>query len=163
MGGEAQGAYGKGRVQPVKPVALFSGVVPVGPDGRVSVPFQMPSYRGQVRVMAIVAGASRIGRAETDITVRDPLVVQTTVPRFVAQNDELQIPVFLTNMSGQPLDITVKVESANLPIVGMVIPKSSPTPITWTKDAGHIKLDNGRNDTVVFQAKVAVPVGGAKL
>jgi hypothetical protein len=162
--GEAQGAYGKGRVQPVKPVALFSGVVPVGADGHITIPFQIPSYRGQVRVMAVVASPTRIGHADTDVTVKDPLVVQTTFPRFVTQNDELQIPVFLTNMSGQALDITVKLESSNLPIVGLVMPKNSPIPLSFLgKDTGHIKIDNGKNDTIVFQAKAMIPVGGAKL
>src|SRR5690606_11821215 len=31
------------------------------------------------------------------------------------------------------------------------------------KDTGTVKLDNGRADTVVFQAKATMPVGGAKL
>src|SRR6185503_13495691 len=52
------------RVQPVKPVALFSGVLPVGSDGKVSIPFSIPTYRGELRVMAITAGPQRIGRAE---------------------------------------------------------------------------------------------------
>ena len=98
------GALDKGRVQPVKPVALFSGIVPVGADGTVTIPFAIPQYRGQLRVMAITASATKIGRAEAEVTVRDPLVVETTFPRFVTQNDELEIPVFMTNMSGGPLD-----------------------------------------------------------
>jgi len=106
-----------------EPVALYSGVVPVGADGKITIPFQIPSYRGQVRIMAVVAGAQRIGHAEADVTVKDPLVVQTTFPRFVTQNDELQIPVFMTNMSGGPMEVTVKLESSNLPIPGLVMPK----------------------------------------
>src|SRR6185369_2504629 len=46
--GEASGeggALGAGRVQPVRPVALFSGVVAVPADGKLTVPFQIPSYR----------------------------------------------------------------------------------------------------------------------
>ena len=158
------GALGKGRVQPVKPVALFSGVVPVGPDGKVTIPFQIPSYRGQVRVMAVVAGATRVGRAEVDVTVKDPLVVQVTFPRFVAQGDELQIPVFLTNMSGGPLDVTVKLDTQTLAIVGLAMPKSSPAPLSFQgKDTGSVKIENGKSETVVFAAKAMIPVGGAKL
>ena len=164
MNGEAGGALGKGRVQPVKPVALFSGVVPVGADGTVTIPFQIPSYRGQVRVMAVVAGATRVGRAEADVTVRDPLVVQVTFPRFVTQGDEMQIPVFLTNMSGSPLEVSVKLDSTNLPIAGLVAPKNGPAPLSFTgKDNGKIKIENGKSETVVFQAKAMIPVGGAKL
>src|SRR5262249_5195889 len=48
MGGKLE----KGRVQPVKPVALFSGLVPVDASGKVSLTFAVPQYRGELRVMA---------------------------------------------------------------------------------------------------------------
>ena len=162
--GAEQGAYGKGRVQPVKPVALWSGVVPVGADGKITVPFQIPSYRGQVRVMAVIASAGRIGRAEADVTVKDPLVVQVTFPRFVTQGDEIQIPVFITNLSGAAQTITIKLEAQDLAVVGVTKPKVSPVPLSFMgKDTGVLKLENGKNDTVVFQAKAQIPIGGAKL
>jgi hypothetical protein len=164
MSGEEQGALAGGRVQPVKPVALFSGVVPVGPDGKVTVPFQIPSYRGQLRVMAIVAGPTKIGRAEADVTVRDPLVVQATFPRFVTQHDEIQIPVFLTNVSGGPLNVSVKLDSVELPIAGLAPHKGGPAPIAFAgKDTGSVKLENGKSETLVFAAKATIPAGGATL
>ena len=162
--GEAGGPGGAGRVQPVHPVALFSGVVPVGADGRVTIPFQLPSYRGQVRVMAVTASATRIGRAEADVYVRDPLVVEVTFPRFLTQNDELEIPVFLTNMSGGGLDVNVKLEADNLPVPGLAMPRSSPAPLALLgKDTGAVHIDNGHSETLVFRAKAVMPVGAAKL
>ncbi|MEP6863149.1 MAG: MG2 domain-containing protein, partial [Deltaproteobacteria bacterium] len=164
MADAEQGAYGKGRVQPVKPVALWSGVVPVGADGKITIPFQIPSYRGQVRVMAVVTTPTRVGRAEADVTVKDPIVVQVTFPRFVTQGDEIQIPVFITNLSGGKLDIQVKLDSQELAVVGLARPKVSPVPFAFAgKDTGTIKLENGKNDTLVFQARAQMPVGGAKL
>ena len=161
-GGE--GALAGGRVQPVKPVALFSGVVQVGPDGKVTVPFQIPSYRGQVRVMAVVAGPLKIGRAEADVTVRDPLVVQATFPRFVTQNDEIQIPVFLTNMSGGPLSVNVKLDSVELPIAGLAPKQGGSPPIQLLgNDTGSVQIQNGKSETLVFQAKATLPAGGATL
>ncbi|MGE0545777.1 MAG: alpha-2-macroglobulin [Kofleriaceae bacterium] len=158
------GALDKGRVQPVKPVALFSGIVAVGADGKATIPFQVPSYRGQLRVMAVTANASRVGRAEAQVTVRDPLVVQVTFPRFVTHEDELQIPVFLTNMSGGPLDISVTIDSEQLALAGIARPKISSPPLSFgAKPAGSIQLDDGRAETVVFTAKAAMPIGGAKL
>jgi alpha-2-macroglobulin len=161
-GGE--GALAGGRVQPVKPVALFSGIVQVGPDGKVTVPFQIPSYRGQVRVMAVVAGPTKIGHAEADVLVRDPLVVQATFPRFVTQNDEIQIPVFLTNMSGGPLNVNVKLDSVELPIAGLQPHKGGPAPIQIQgKDTGSVQIQNGKSETLVFAAKATLPAGGATL
>src|SRR4029079_14278173 len=98
----AGGPLDAGRIQPVKPVALWSGVLAVPSDGSVTVPFHVPTYRGQLRVMVITAGPQKIGRAETEVTVKDPLVLQVTFPRFVTQNDQMEIPVFMTNMSGAP-------------------------------------------------------------
>ncbi|HUJ57480.1 MAG TPA: MG2 domain-containing protein [Kofleriaceae bacterium] len=162
--GSGEGGGLAGRVQPVKPVALFSGVVPVGADGKVTIPFQVPQYRGQLRVMAITASSTRIGRAEAEVLVRDPLVVQVTFPRFVAQGDEMQIPVFLTNMSGGPLDVTVKLDSQALPIPGLVMPRTSTAPIAMTgKDTGTVHIDDGHAETVVFAAKATLAAGGAHL
>ncbi|MGE0867353.1 MAG: alpha-2-macroglobulin [Kofleriaceae bacterium] len=158
------GALDKGRVQPVKPVALFSGLVPVGADGKVTIPFQVPSYRGQLRVMAVTASASRVGHAEAQVTVRDPVVVQVTFPRFVTHKDELQIPVFLTNMSGGPLDIAVAIDSEQLAIAGIARPKITAPPLEFgAKPTESVKLDDGRAETVVFSAKATMPIGGAKL
>jgi uncharacterized protein YfaS (alpha-2-macroglobulin family) len=152
------------RVQPVKPVALFSGIVPIGADGTVKIPFQVPQYRGQLRVMAITANATKMGRADAEVTVRDPLVVETTFPRFVTQNDELEIPVFLTNMSGGPMTIEVKLDDSMLALPGLTMPKSGVPPIQFQgKDSGTVKLDDGRSETVVFKAKATQPVGGAHL
>ncbi|HWO17227.1 MAG TPA: MG2 domain-containing protein [Kofleriaceae bacterium] len=162
--GGDDGALGNTRVQPVKPVALFSGVVPVGADGKLTIPFQIPQYRGQVRVMAITASATRIGRAESKVLVRDPLVVQTTFPRFVTQNDQLEIPVFLTNVSGGPLEVSLALASEALALPGIAAPKNAPAPITFTgKSSGAVKLEDGRADTIVFQARATMPIGGAKL
>jgi alpha-2-macroglobulin len=162
-GGEAGGALA-GRVQPVKSVAMFSGLRPIGADGKLTIPFAVPQYRGQLRVMAVVATPARIGRAEAKVTVRDPLVVQVTFPRFVTQNDELEIPVFMTNMSGGPLEVSVSLKSESLAIPGLAAPKTATAPLSFTgKDAGTVKIANGFSETVVFQAKAQLAVGGAKL
>lgn len=153
-----------GRVQPVKPVALFSGVLPVGPDGKVTVPFSIPTYRGELRVMAITAGPQRIGRAEAKVIVRDPLVIQVTFPRFVTQGDKMEIPVFMTNVSGGPLDVSVSLDSSMIQIAGLAMPKDVVAPLAFTgKNTGTLKLDDGRADTLVFQTTAKLPVGGAKL
>jgi uncharacterized protein YfaS (alpha-2-macroglobulin family) len=128
----------KGRVQPVKPVALFSGLVSVDASGKAQVTFQVPPYRGELRVMAVTASAKRIGHADAHVTVKDPLVVQVTFPRFVTHDDEVQIPVFLTNMSGGALDVSVALSADLLPVPGMTLPKDSPPPLTFLgKDQGR--------------------------
>ena len=161
---EDGGALDKGRVQPVKPVALYSGVLPVPADGKLTIPFQLPSYRGQVRIMAVTASASKVGRGEAQVTVKDPLVVQMTFPRFVTHEDEIMVPVFLTNLSGGPLEITLEASSAHLEIPGIASSPGAPPPLAFAgKSKTTLKLDNGRAETVVFQARAAIPIGAAKV
>lgn len=161
---EGGGALDKGRVQPVKPVALFSGILQVPASGKLVVPFQLPSYRGQVRVMAVTASASKVGRAEAQVTVKDPLVVQMTFPRFVTHEDDIMMPVFLTNLSGGPLEITLEASSSHVEVPGIATKAGTPPPLGFAgKSKTTLKLDHGRAETVVFQARALLPVGAAKV
>ncbi|MDC0714676.1 MG2 domain-containing protein [Stigmatella sp. ncwal1] len=163
--GGDEGGDASGRVQPVKPVALWSGVVPVPANGKLSLPFQLPQYRGAVRVMAVTTGAKRVGRASAQVLVRDPLVLQATLPRFLTQNDEIQIPVFLTNLSGGTQEVKVSLTAENLPVPGMAMPAASMgSPLQLLgKSEGRMKLENGKAATLVFQAKALLAVGAARL
>ncbi|MFL5350621.1 MAG: alpha-2-macroglobulin family protein [Hyalangium sp.] len=162
--GGDEGSAG-GRVQPVKPVALWSGVVPVPANGKVSIPFNLPSYRGAVRVMAVTTGPKRVGHADAQVLVRDPLVLQTTLPRFLTQNDEIQIPVFLTNLSGGPQEVKVSLTAENLPVPGMAMPPASlSSPLQMLgKSEGRVRLADGKSATLVFQGKAIAAVGAARL
>jgi uncharacterized protein YfaS (alpha-2-macroglobulin family) len=162
-GGDEEGGAA-GRVQPVKPVALWSGVVPVPASGKVSIPFNLPMYRGAVRVMAVTTSPKRVGKASAQVLVRDPLVLQTTLPRFLTQNDEIQVPVFLTNLSGSAQEVKVTLTAENLPVPGMQMPASQGSPLQMLgKSEGRVKLENGKATTLVFQARAVMAVGAARL
>jgi hypothetical protein len=161
-GDEASGAGG--RVQPVKPVALWSGVLPVPASGRLRVPFQLPQYRGAVRVMAVTVGPKRIGRETASVRVKDPLVLQTTLPRFLSQGDEVQIPVFVTNLSGKAQEVKVRLSAEDVPVPGLALPASVESPLKLLgRNEGRVKLENGKAATLVFQAKAVKAVGAARL
>ena len=163
-GGDAAAGGLAGRVQPVKPVALWSGVVPLGADGKAEVRFQVPQYRGQLRVMAVTAGPRRMGRASADVTVKDPLVLQATLPRFITHGDTAQVPVFVTNLSGAPQDVKVTLAAEPLPVPGMAAPPAAELPLVFLgKSEGSARLADGASATMVFQVKANVAVGAAKL
>ncbi|QRO00373.1 hypothetical protein JRI60_15740 [Archangium violaceum] len=162
--GGDEGGDASGRVQPVKPVALWSGVLPVPSNGKLRVPFKLPQYRGAVRVMVVTSGPKRIGHASAQVLVRDPLVLQTTLPRFLSQGDEIQIPVFVTNLSGKPQDVKVSLSAENLAVPGMAMPASMASPLQLLgKSEGKVRLEDGKAATLVFQAKAVQAVGAARL
>jgi uncharacterized repeat protein (TIGR01451 family) len=162
-GGDGDGTGPNGRVQPVKPVALWSGMVRVPETGQATVKFSVPQYRGSLRVMAVVAGPKRLGRASKSVLVRDPLVVQSTLPRFLTDGDQIQIPVFVTNMSGQAQDVQVRLTAESLPVPGLEELEPAGPPVRFTgKQAASIKLEPGKAGTVAFQAVAMRSVGAAK-
>jgi alpha-2-macroglobulin len=102
-GGDSSGSL-QGNLPTQPPLALFSGVVKVGADGAARVAFDLPAFNGSVRVMAIAWSKSKVGSAEANVIVRDPVVVTATLPRFLDLGDRSQVHVDLDNVEGDAGD-----------------------------------------------------------
>ena len=104
---------------PQKTVALFTPPVQAGADGIASIPVDLPDFNGQVRLMAVAWLGDAIGAGATPVTVRDPLVVEPLLPRFLAPGDEARVAVQIQNLDLSAGDavVTVAVEGP-LAIVG---------------------------------------------
>ena len=89
-------------------VALHSGVVTVGEDGTAEVSFDMPDFAGTVRLMAMAWTAAAVGHASADVTVRDPVVVTLSPPRFLRIGDTSRLLVEIDNVDGAPGDYRVE-------------------------------------------------------
>ncbi len=76
---------------PQQTVTLFAGPVQAGPDGVAAIPLDMPDFNGQVRLMAVGWDGDRIGAASGDAIVRDPLVAEPLLPRFLAPGDDARL------------------------------------------------------------------------
>jgi uncharacterized protein YfaS (alpha-2-macroglobulin family) len=92
------------------PLARYSGVVTVGPDGTAEVVFDLPAFNGAVRVMAVAWTGAKVGRAEKEVIVRDPVVVQATLPRFLTVGDRTRLHLALDNVEGDAGDYTVDLD-----------------------------------------------------
>ncbi|WP_149541067.1 alpha-2-macroglobulin family protein [Siccirubricoccus phaeus] len=83
---------------PQRTVALFSGPVVVAPDGTANVTLDIPDFAGELRLMAVAWAGSRVGAASRPLTVRDSVVAEALLPRFLAPGDEARLPVLLHNL-----------------------------------------------------------------
>ena len=81
-------------------VALFSGPITVGPDGTAALSFDIPEFNGTVRLMAVAWTANGVGQAEADVLVRDPVVVNAALPRFLAPGDSTRLQLDIVHASG---------------------------------------------------------------
>jgi hypothetical protein len=90
------------------PLAVWMAAARTDAQGRVRVPFKMPSNLTRYRVTAVaVEGATRFGLGESAITARQPLMVRPSPPRFLNFGDRFELPVVLQNTTGAPMVVQV--------------------------------------------------------
>lgn len=90
-----------------EPLALFSGIVKVGPDGIANIPLSLPAFNGSGRLMAVAWSKDRVGSASRDLPIRDPVVTLVTLPRFLAIGDRTQLYLQIDNVDGPNGDYVV--------------------------------------------------------
>ena len=88
------------------PLSWWSGIVDVGAETSVTIP--VPGYyNGRVRIMAVAASPDTAGRAETDATVRGPVVLTPQLPVLASPGDEFEAALAVANNMGQPVSFTL--------------------------------------------------------
>src|SRR5262249_12750765 len=110
-GGDAGGEL-QGSPPTQKPLALYSGIVTVAANGTAEISFDIPDFAGTARVMAVAWAATKLGRANIDVTVRDPVVLTATLPRFLLNGDHGTLSMDVDNVEGQAGDYIVSVKGA---------------------------------------------------
>ena len=112
-GGDAPGGMSmQGRPRNVEPVALYSGIVEVGPDGKAEVSFNIPAFDGTLRLMASAWSATQVGHALKDmVTVRDPVTLLGTAPLFLTVGDASRLHLSIHNVDGPAGEYTLSAEA----------------------------------------------------
>jgi uncharacterized protein YfaS (alpha-2-macroglobulin family) len=90
-----------GAALPVVPLRIVSIMLPaqaVGADGTARFRLDLPDFDGEVRLMAFAWDEARTGGGAAALTVRDRLVIEPTLPRFLAPGDEARMSVSLLNI-----------------------------------------------------------------
>ncbi|HEU0148412.1 MAG TPA: alpha-2-macroglobulin [Bradyrhizobium sp.] len=157
-GGDAGAGELSGSPPTQKPLALYSGIVTVGPDGTAEVSFDIPEFAGTARVMAVAWSATKLGRANVDVTVRDPVVLTATLPRFLLHGDHGTLNFDLDNVEGAAGDYRIAVKASG-PV------KVSGNPSVTMKLAAHqrstttLGLDASGTGTAQFDVDINGPNG----
>ena len=56
--------------------------------------------------MAVAFSANKLGHADRPLTVRDPVVADIVLPRFLAPGDKAMAALNMNNVEGRPGDYT---------------------------------------------------------
>ena len=100
-------------VTPIKSVALWSGVVETGLDGQAHIVLPAPQFNGELRVMAVAWTDQAVGQTEQKVTVREPVVAELDLPRFLAPGDKALATLELHNLEGASGGYTASVQGEN--------------------------------------------------
>ncbi len=101
-----------GSIRRVTPISLWSGFVKTDGNGRGTVQFKIPQFNGTLRLMAVAFASGDYGGTEAYLTVREPIVLTPTFPRFLAGGDKVRVPVTLFNDTGTAGEFTVELQAS---------------------------------------------------
>ncbi|BEV09630.1 alpha-2-macroglobulin family protein [Asticcacaulis sp. DW145] len=101
FGGDQIGGDGL-TTTPIKTVALWSGVVNTGLDGKAHIKLPVGKFNGELKIMAVAWTDDAVGSAEDKLTVRQPVVAELALPRFLAPGDKAYATLELNNVEGKP-------------------------------------------------------------
>ncbi len=100
-GGDGGALGGEGlAVTTTRTVALFHGPVALDAHGDAVIDLDIPDFAGALRLMAVAYDHEAAGHAVGTLTVRDPVVADLALPRFLAPGDVAGIGISLNNVDG---------------------------------------------------------------
>jgi uncharacterized protein YfaS (alpha-2-macroglobulin family) len=100
FGGDEFGGAGL-TVVPTRTVALWSGVVDTDSRGHATVRLPPGDFNGQLRLVAVAWTDKAVGGGGAEMTVRQPVVTELSLPRFLAPGDRAQATLELDNVAGR--------------------------------------------------------------
>ena len=92
----------------IKILSYWSGIAQANGSGEASFEFDIPQFSGSVRLMAVAYKNEDFGSKESNMTVADPIVLSSALPRFMSPGDTVTMPVTITNTTGSASGAEVK-------------------------------------------------------
>lgn len=93
----------------IKVVSYWGGIKKANSSGVAEFEFDIPQFSGELRLMAVSYKGQSFGAADQTVTVADPIVVSTALPRFLSPGDTVQVPVTLTNTTSKTANVTAAI------------------------------------------------------
>ncbi len=156
-GGDEGAALGK-NLNPFKrknqaPVVFWSGVVNVGPEAKTFQYTVPDSFNGNIKVMLVSATSDSFGSTSEDALIRGDIILNPSVPPFVAGGDEFDVSVGVFNQTeGSGAQAKVSVNVVADPSLELV-----------NKGAQELAIPENRESSVSFRFKAKSSFGAKKI
>ncbi|MCB2409588.1 alpha-2-macroglobulin [Hymenobacter lucidus] len=147
----------------VQLLAKWSGVLRADANGKVRYKVRIPQFSGAVRVMAVAYKGDAFGSAEQTMRIADPVVISTSLPRFLSPGDTIDVPVTLTNTTGKETVVMVKKTLTG--------PLKSAEPLMQDGSSGYkaepvsygVKIPANTERRIVFHVKAQPSIGNGSI
>jgi alpha-2-macroglobulin len=134
----------------VKLVSFWSNIIETDSRGEAVYTIDIPQFSGDLRIMAVGYNGQVFGSAQKNMKVADPLVLSVALPRFLSPGDKVDVPVMLTNTTGN--DIKCK---ASLSVSG---------PLKMTgENSKSVTIEANRETELIFQLDAMNALGTASV
>lgn len=144
----------------IKVVSYWSGIKKANGSGEAEFDFDIPQFSGEVRLMAVSYKGQSFGAAENTMTVADPIVISTALPRFLSPGDTVMVPVTLSNTTDKATNV-----SATISVDGAVkvLGDNNQTVSLNAKSEGRASFNVVANNTIgIGNVKILVSGSGEK-
>ncbi len=113
-GGDGYGLDAEKRNNPmpakrIKVVSYWGGIQKANGNGEATFEFDVPQFSGELRLMAVSYKGQSFGAADNTMTVADPVVISTALPRFLSPGDTVNVPVTLTNTTSKATTVSASI------------------------------------------------------
>jgi uncharacterized protein YfaS (alpha-2-macroglobulin family) len=110
------------RTKTVKTVALFERDVIIDDQGHGSISLELPDFNGTLRLMSVAYGKDVIGSGSSDLIVRDPVVADVLLPRFMAPSDISKATLSVHNLTGEKKTFTLDMKMTDKITTDVIFP-----------------------------------------
>ncbi|MCK5424748.1 MAG: alpha-2-macroglobulin family protein, partial [Emcibacter sp.] len=91
----------------VKTVALYERDIQFDENGKGVISLDLPDFNGRLRLMVVAYGEDVVGQGSSELIVRDPVVADLLLPRFLSPGDVAETTLSIHNLSGKDRSFTV--------------------------------------------------------
>ena len=144
----------------VQLVSFWSGIKKANGNGKAEFEVEIPSFSGELRLMAVAYKGNSFGAASNEMTVADPVVISTALPRFLSPGDTVTVPVTLSNTTEKASNLATTISvTGPLKVVGSA---SSQMAVNAKSEGRPVFRLVANPDPGVGQVKVQVNGSGGK-
>lgn len=132
-----------------KIMSFWSGIKKANGSGNAEFEVDVPQFSGEIRLMAVAYKDEKFGAAHQEMTIADPIVLSTALPRFFSPGDTVTVPVTITNTTAKSASATASIKVSG--------------PMQAVGNAQTVNLAPNGEARVLFKIGAANGIGAGKV